>query len=458
MLEEKLRALENQYAELEARLAAPETYADPARVAQLNREQRELEPVVTAYRAYERRKRDLADAEALLSDPDMKELAQEEYTEAKADVARLEEEIRVLLLPRDPNDGKNVIVEIRAGVGGEEAALFANSLYRMYAMYAEARRWNVEVTSLSDTELGGIKEICFTIDGEEAYSRLKFESGVHRVQRVPETESGGRIHTSTVTVAVLPEVDEVDFALPRRYRDAGLPGVRRGGAACEQNLLRRAAHPQTHRHGGGVPAGAQPVPKQGQSHAAASIPALRGEGAGTGGGPYGGAPQPGGHRDAQRAHPHLQFPPGTGHRSPHWPHAVQDRCDHERRSGRGHRRAGHRRPGGTDEAGRGRGIKAAAPSNEKGEITVELCIHFNTLPEGMSLDDVKSDLAVLLEEDGWLTGSAQSPAGGYIELELEDEKANPKYGILTVKGYLQKAKFAPETTIELAGVPVGIYE
>ena len=143
----------------------------------------------------------------------MKELAQEEYTEAKADVARLEEEIRVLLLPRDPNDGKNVIVEIRAGVGGEEAALFANSLYRMYAMYAEARRWNVEVTSLSDTELGGIKEICFTIDGEGAYSRLKFESGVHRVQRVPETESGGRIHTSTVTVAVLPEVDEVDFAL-----------------------------------------------------------------------------------------------------------------------------------------------------------------------------------------------------------------------------------------------------
>ena len=213
MLEEKLRALENQYAELEARLAAPETYADPVRVAQLNREQRELEPVVTAYRAYERRKRDLADAEALLSDPDMKELAQEEYTEAKADVARLEEEIRVLLLPRDPNDGKNVIVEIRAGVGGEEAALFAKSLYRMYAMYAEARRWNVEVTSLSDTELGGIKEICFTIDGEGAYSRLKFESGVHRVQRVPETESGGRIHTSTVTVAVLPEVDEVDFAL-----------------------------------------------------------------------------------------------------------------------------------------------------------------------------------------------------------------------------------------------------
>ena len=213
MLEDKLNALENQYAELEARLAAPETYGDPALVARLNKEQRELEPVVTAYRAYQKRRRDLSDAQELLSDPDMKELAQEEYAAAKADLERLEEEIKVLLLPRDPNDEKNVIVEIRAGVGGEEAALFAHSLYRMYTMYAETRRWRVEVDSLNETELGGVKEICFTIDGEGAYSRLKFESGVHRVQRVPETESGGRIHTSTATVAVLPEVDEVEFEL-----------------------------------------------------------------------------------------------------------------------------------------------------------------------------------------------------------------------------------------------------
>ena len=213
MLEEKLKALDRQYAELEARLAVPETYDDPARVARLNKEQRDLEPVVTAYRTYVRRQKDLADAQALMSDPDMKELAQEEYQAAKADLERLVEEIRILLLPRDPNDAKNVIVEIRAGVGGEEAALFANSLYRMYCMYAESRRWQVEVDSVSETELGGVKEICFTIQGDGAYSRLKFESGVHRVQRVPETESGGRIHTSTVTVAVLPEVDEVDFAL-----------------------------------------------------------------------------------------------------------------------------------------------------------------------------------------------------------------------------------------------------
>ena len=210
---EKLRALDLHYADVEARLSAPETYEDPALVARLNKEQRELEPVVMAYRAYQRRRQDLEDAEALMGDPDMKELAQEEYQQAREELARLEEEIKVLLLPRDPNDDKSVIVEIRAGVGGEEAALFAHSLFRMYSMYADARRWHVEVDSVNETELGGVKEICFTIEGDGAWSRLKFESGVHRVQRVPETESGGRIHTSPATVAVLPEVDEVDFEL-----------------------------------------------------------------------------------------------------------------------------------------------------------------------------------------------------------------------------------------------------
>ena len=210
---DKLRRLDIHYQDIEARLAAGETYADPALVARLNKEQRELAPVVEAYRSYQRREQDLEEAKELMSDPDMKELAQEEYRQAKADLEKLEEELKLLLLPSDPNDGKNVIVEIRAGVGGEEAALFAHSLFRMYSMYAESRRWKVEVDSVSETELGGIKEICFTVEGEGAYSRLKFESGVHRVQRVPETESGGRIHTSTATVAVLPEIDEVDFQL-----------------------------------------------------------------------------------------------------------------------------------------------------------------------------------------------------------------------------------------------------
>ena len=178
-----------------------------------NREQRELEPLVTAYRALCRAKEDLAAAEEMLSDPELKELGQEEFYGAKASIEELEQRLKILLLPRDPNDRKNVIVEIRAGVGGEEAALFAHSLHRMYSMYAEHQGWRCEVDSLSETELGGVKEISFTIEGANAYSRLKFESGVHRVQRVPETESGGRIHTSTVTVAVLPEMEAVDVKL-----------------------------------------------------------------------------------------------------------------------------------------------------------------------------------------------------------------------------------------------------
>ena len=210
---DNLKHIEQRYAELEARLAANETYSDPELVSKLNREQKELEPLVSAYRALCKARSDLAGAEELLSDPEMKELAQQELTQAKEDIERLEREIKILLLPKDPNDGKNVIMEIRAGVGGEESALFAHSLTRMYAMYAEKRGWKVEVNSASETELGGVKEISFTVEGDGAWSRLKFESGVHRVQRVPETESGGRVHTSTVTVAVLPEMETVDVEL-----------------------------------------------------------------------------------------------------------------------------------------------------------------------------------------------------------------------------------------------------
>lgn len=210
---DKLKTIEQRYQEVEARLADPATYDDHALAARLNQEQKELSPLMEAYRAYEKAQADMAQAQELFSDPELGEMAREEYAQAKAALPELEERLKVLLLPKDPNDGKNVIVEIRAGVGGEEAALFAASLYRMYAMYAEGRRWGVEVDSASETELGGLKEICFTIQGDGAYSRLKFESGVHRVQRVPETESGGRVHTSTVTVAVLPELEAVDVRL-----------------------------------------------------------------------------------------------------------------------------------------------------------------------------------------------------------------------------------------------------
>ncbi len=210
---DKLKTIEQRYQEVEARLSDSATYNDPALAAKLNKEQRELAPLMEAYRAYTKAQNTMAEAQELFSDPELGEMAHEEFNQAKAVLPELEERLKILLLPRDPNDGKNVIVEIRAGVGGEEAALFAGDLYRMYSMYAEGKHWSVEVDSLGETELGGIKEICFTIQGEGAYSRLKFESGVHRVQRVPETESGGRVHTSTATVAVLPEMEDVDVKI-----------------------------------------------------------------------------------------------------------------------------------------------------------------------------------------------------------------------------------------------------
>ena len=210
---DKLIAIDEKYQTLEQRMQEPEVYGDPALYARLAREQKEIKPVVDAYRKYEKAKRDMAETLELMDDPELKDMAQEEYENAQAEMERMEAELRILLLPRDPNDGMNVIIEIRGGAGGEEAALFAYNLYRMYTMYAESKRWKSEIANLHETELGGIKEVSFIIEGDGAYSRFKFESGVHRVQRVPETEASGRIHTSTVTVAVLPEMEEVDFAI-----------------------------------------------------------------------------------------------------------------------------------------------------------------------------------------------------------------------------------------------------
>ena len=225
---EKLKQLARRYDEIGELLEVPEIYADPKKLRALTREQKELSAVVETYRAYQKCEDDIVQALELVSDPELKDMAQEELNTAKAEKERLFDELRVLLLPRDPNDDKNVIVEIRGGVGGEESALFAADLYRMYAMYAEKRGYRVELLNYNDTELGGVKEADFIVSGDGAYSRFKFESGVHRVQRVPETESGGRVHTSTATVAVLPEMEEVDVDL--RPEDIEMQVYRSSGA------------------------------------------------------------------------------------------------------------------------------------------------------------------------------------------------------------------------------------
>lgn len=211
---DKLSVIEQRYEELSRKVSDPEVIADSANFAKLCKEQSDIAPIVEKYREYKSAKQTIADGEEILADADMdkemKELAEEEIKESKEKIEALSQELKILLLPKDPNDDKSVIVEIRGGAGGDEAALFAGDLFRMFTMYAESNRWKTEILSSNPTDIGGYKEISFSIEGQGAYSKLKFESGVHRVQRIPSTESGGRIHTSTVTVAVLPEVEEVE--------------------------------------------------------------------------------------------------------------------------------------------------------------------------------------------------------------------------------------------------------
>jgi peptide chain release factor 1 len=228
---EKLEGIENRYEEIAQRMADPEVVSDPDRLAELAREHAELEELVTLYRQYRQARTELEQAESLLddSDPELRELAEAEVARLREHLDDLEAQLRQLLLPRDPRDQRDVIVEIRAGTGGEEAGLFAADLYRMYTRYAERRGWQTELLSAHPTDLGGFKEVIFEVRGRGAFSRLKFESGVHRVQRVPITESSGRIHTSTATVAVLPEADEVEVYIDPNdiemevYRSSG-PG------------------------------------------------------------------------------------------------------------------------------------------------------------------------------------------------------------------------------------------
>lgn len=229
---EKLNEIEQRYREIAEKLSDPEIISDQAAYTKLSREHKRLTPIVETFGCLKSFTARFEEAKELLQsgDAELKELAEAEYKESREGIKEAEQALKVLLLPHDPNDDKNVIVEIRGGAGGEEAALFAAALYRMFTMYAERRGFKSEVLSLNETGLGGIKEIAFNITGEGAFSRYKFESGVHRVQRVPETESGGRIHTSTVTVAVLPEAEEVDFAINPTdlqvdtYRSSGAGG------------------------------------------------------------------------------------------------------------------------------------------------------------------------------------------------------------------------------------------
>ncbi len=231
---EKLSFIEQQHEKLAERISDPEVIADQETWRKLCKEHSDMTPIVEKYKEYKQNKNTIDDAELMMDDPDtdkeFKEMLVEEMKEAKANIERIEEELKILLLPKDPNDDKNVMVEIRGGAGGDEAALFAGDLFRMYSMYADSQRWKTEVLNLSEIGIGGIKEVTFMIEGEGAYSRLKFESGIHRVQRVPETESSGRIHTSTVTVAVLPEVDDVEIEINPddlqidTYRSSGAGG------------------------------------------------------------------------------------------------------------------------------------------------------------------------------------------------------------------------------------------
>ena len=277
---DKLAGVANRYEELCARCEQPDFYADPQKAAKLLREKNDLEPIITAYQDYMAAQKDMEEAQELMSDPEMKELCQQTFQEAKERQETLYRELQLLLLPKDPNDEKSVIMEIRGGVGGEESALFAHSLFRMYSMYAAQKGWSVELMTYNETELGGVKEADFVINGRGAYSRLKYESGVHRVQR-------------------------------------------RRRSAREQNQLRRPAHPQAHRYRGGLPGGAEPGAEPGKMYADAGLQTLR-DGAGKEGVPdYRPAPFPGGYGNAERADSHLQLPPKPPDRPPDWPDPLQ---------------------------------------------------------------------------------------------------------------------------------------
>ena len=260
----ELYEVERRYEELAHRMSTPDAAANADEYARMMRDYKELTPLIEEYRRYTDLQQQEADAKEMLaaeSDPAFAAMVQQELCEIGRNLAQSEENLRLLLIPKDADDEKSVILEIRAGAGGEEAALFAHSLWRMYTMYAARRGWQCETISENPTELGGVKEIVFSVEGPDVYSRLKFESGVHRVQRVPETETQGRIHTSTVTVAVMPEAEEVELEIDPK--DLRIDTFRSSGAGGQQDVVRHPRDPPAHRHGRGMPGPAQPAGEQG---------------------------------------------------------------------------------------------------------------------------------------------------------------------------------------------------